>query len=125
MTQVHLSSAAAARVAAIAAKQGRPGLKLRLAVDGGGCAGFQYKFGLESAAAADDLVVETDGVAMLVDPVSLPFLDGARSRLRGDDGRGRVQGQQPQRRERLRLRLVVFGLRASVPSRSPARPPVE
>ena len=76
-TKVHLSSAAAARVAAIAARQGKPGLMLRLAVDGGGCAGFQYKFGLESGAAADDLVVETDGVAMLVDPVSLPFLDGA------------------------------------------------
>lgn len=77
MTTVLLSPAAAARVAAIAAKQGKPGLKLRLAVDGGGCAGFQYKFGLESAAAADDLIVETDGITMLVDPVSLPFLDGA------------------------------------------------
>jgi len=77
MSTITLSPSAAARVAAIAARQGKPGLKLRLAVDGGGCAGFQYKFGLESAAAADDLVVETDGVAMLVDPVSLPFLDGA------------------------------------------------
>lgn len=78
MSNVMLSSAAAARVAAISARQGKPGLKLRLAVDGGGCAGFQYKFGLESAAADDDLVVETDGVAMLVDPVSLPFLEGAK-----------------------------------------------
>ncbi len=78
MSTVQLSPAAAARVAAIAVKQGKPGLKLRLAVDGGGCAGFQYKFGLESAAADDDLVVETDGVSMLVDPVSLPFLDGAQ-----------------------------------------------
>ena len=77
MNSVNLSSAAAARVAAIAARQGKPGLKLRLAVDGGGWAGFQYKFGLESDAATDDLIVETDGVAMLIDPVSLPFLDGA------------------------------------------------
>ncbi len=77
MNSVNLSSAAAARVAAIAARQGKPGLKLRLAVDGGGCAGFQYKFGLESDAATDDLIVETDGVAMLIDPISLPFLDGA------------------------------------------------
>ncbi len=68
--------AAAARVAAIAVRQGKPGLKLRLAVDGGGCAGFQYKFGLEADASADDLVVETDGVTMLVDPESLPFLAG-------------------------------------------------
>ena len=77
-TSVQLSPSAAARVAAIAVRQGKPGLKLRLAVDGGGCAGFQYRFGLESDAAPDDLVVETDGVSMLVDPVSLPFLDGAQ-----------------------------------------------
>lgn len=78
MTAPVLMPAAAARVAAIAARQGKPGLKLRLAVDGGGCAGFQYRFGLEDTAADDDLVTETDGVTMLVDPVSLPFLDGAQ-----------------------------------------------
>ena len=78
MTAPMLMPAAAARVAAIAARQGKPGLKLRLAVDGGGCAGFQYRFGLESDAADDDLITETDGVTMLVDPVSLPFLDGAQ-----------------------------------------------
>ena len=75
---VQLTEAAAKRVQAIAAKQGNPGLKLRLAVDGGGCAGFQYKFGLETDAAADDLEVVTDGVTLLVDPVSLPFLAGAQ-----------------------------------------------
>jgi iron-sulfur cluster assembly accessory protein len=72
-----LSPAAAGRVAAIAARQGKPGLMLRLAVDGGGCAGFQYRFGLESAPAQGDVAVETDGVTMLVDPDSLPFLAGA------------------------------------------------
>ena len=77
MNAPQLMPAAAARVAAIAARQGKPGLKLRLAVDGGGCAGFQYRFGLESEAAPDDLVVATDGVEMLVDAVSLPFLEGA------------------------------------------------
>ena len=71
-----LMPAAAARVATIAARQGKPGLMLRLAVDGGGCAGFQYRFGLESAANPDDVVVATDGVTMLVDPDSLPFLAG-------------------------------------------------
>ncbi len=76
LTHPRLMPAAAARVATIAARQGKPDLKLRLSVDGGGCAGFQYKFGLESDAAADDLAVETDGVIMLVDPDSLPFLTG-------------------------------------------------
>lgn len=72
-----LSIAAAGRVAAIAARQGKPGLMLRLAVDGGGCAGFQYRFGLEAAPGEGDVAVETGGVTMLIDPDSLPFLAGA------------------------------------------------
>lgn len=71
-----LSPSAAARVAAIAAKQGKPAI-LRLSVEGGGCSGFQYKFGLANAADGDDLVVETDGVALVVDPVSLDLVAGA------------------------------------------------
>ena len=74
---VRLSPSAAKRVAQIAARQGKPDLKLRLAVDGGGCSGFQYRFALEQTAAEDDLAVETDGVTLLVDPVSLPFVEGA------------------------------------------------
>ncbi|TRW14772.1 HesB/IscA family protein [Glacieibacterium frigidum] len=78
MSDPVLMPAAAARVKAIAARQGKPGLMLRLAVDGGGCAGFQYRFALESEPGPDDLVTGTDGVTMLVDAVSLPFLDGAQ-----------------------------------------------
>lgn len=73
---IDLTSAAAARVAAIAAKQAKPAI-LRLAVEGGGCSGFQYKFGLEDAPAADDLITERDGVRLVVDPVSLDLLAGA------------------------------------------------
>ena len=72
---ITLSHAAAARVAAIAAKQGKPAL-LRLSVEGGGCSGFQYKFGLDDAPAADDTVVETDGVMLAVDSVSLDLVAG-------------------------------------------------
>ena len=71
-----LSPSAAKRVAAIAAKQGRPAM-LRLAVDGGGCAGFSYKFALADAIEADDQVAETEGVRLVVDPVSLDLLDGS------------------------------------------------
>lgn len=71
-----LSPSAAARVATIAAKQGKPAI-LRLSVEGGGCSGFQYKFGLADAAAADDLVVERDGVTLIVDPVSLDLVAGS------------------------------------------------
>ncbi len=71
-----LSPSAAARVAAIAARQGKPAI-LRLSVEGGGCSGFQYKFGLADAAKGDDLVVERDGVTLVVDPVSLDLVAGS------------------------------------------------
>ncbi|MBH0111444.1 iron-sulfur cluster insertion protein ErpA [Novosphingobium sp. YJ-S2-02] len=71
-----LSPSAAARVAAIAQKQDKPAI-LRLSVEGGGCSGFQYKFGLADAALDDDSVAETDGVRLVVDPVSLDLVGGA------------------------------------------------
>lgn len=49
---------------------------LRVAVEGGGCSGFQYDIRLD-APAEDDLVLEGNGQRVLVDPVSLPFLAGA------------------------------------------------
>ena len=71
-----LSPSAAARVAIIAGKQGKPAI-LRLSVEGGGCSGFQYKFGLADEAQGDDLVVERDGVRLVVDAVSLDLLTGS------------------------------------------------
>ncbi len=73
---ISLSASAAARVAAIAAKQGKPAI-LRLTVDGGGCAGFQYRFGLADAVAADDTIAEQDGVTLAVDAISLDLVRGA------------------------------------------------
>jgi iron-sulfur cluster insertion protein len=73
---LELTQSAAARIAAIAAKQAKPAI-LRLSVDGGGCSGFQYKFGLADAVEGDDAISETDGVRLVVDPVSLDLVDGA------------------------------------------------
>jgi len=70
-----LSPSAAARVNAIAIKQDKPAI-LRLAVDGGGCSGFQYRFGMEETPQADDAITETDGVRLVVDPVSLDLVAG-------------------------------------------------
>ncbi|MDP1025766.1 iron-sulfur cluster assembly accessory protein [Sphingomonas sp. KR1UV-12] len=72
---VSLSPAAAARVAAIAVRQSKPAI-LRLSVDGGGCSGFQYKFGLADAPDGDDTVAETNGVRLVVDSVSLDLVRG-------------------------------------------------
>jgi iron-sulfur cluster assembly accessory protein len=58
--------------------KGEPGaIGLRVAVNGGGCSGFQYEFGVESARKADDIVREKDGVAVLVDEMSLQFMGGS------------------------------------------------
>ncbi len=68
-----LSGSAAKRLAELGRAEARP-VMLRVAVDGGGCSGFQYRFELVETADADDLRIEADGQAALVDPVSLPFL---------------------------------------------------
>jgi iron-sulfur cluster assembly protein len=49
---------------------------LRIAISGGGCSGFQYNMRLEEAKADDDMVVEIEGVILLVDPFSAPLLTG-------------------------------------------------
>jgi iron-sulfur cluster insertion protein len=76
MQTMTLSPSAAARVTMIAAKQGKPAI-LRLSVEGGGCSGFQYKFELDDATESDDLVIERDGVTLVVDPVSLDLVAGS------------------------------------------------
>ena len=73
---IFLTNAAAKRVATIAAKQSRPAM-LRLAVDGGGCAGFTYRFALADQIESEDAVVETDGVKLVVDPMSLDLVQGS------------------------------------------------
>jgi len=75
-TDVTLSPAAAQRIRAIGETEGRP-VMLRVAVEGGGCSGFQYQFDLVDQAQPDDLKVERDGAAALVDVVSLALLKGS------------------------------------------------
>ena len=73
---IALTPAAAARVAAIAERQGKPAI-LRLSVEGGGCAGFQYRFGLADRVEGDDLAVVEDGVTLVVDEISLDLVRGS------------------------------------------------
>lgn len=72
-----LTPAAAARVRWIAGRQGNASPQLRLSVEGGGCAGFSYRFALADAVDADDIVIEGEGASLVVDPTSLEFLAGA------------------------------------------------
>jgi iron-sulfur cluster assembly accessory protein len=75
-TDLTLSPAAAQRIRAIGQTEGRP-VMLRVAVEGGGCSGFQYQFDLVDAAEADDLRIERDGATALVDEMSLVLLKGS------------------------------------------------
>jgi iron-sulfur cluster assembly accessory protein len=75
-TDLTLSPSAAKRIHAIGVAEGRP-VMLRVAVEGGGCSGFQYQFDLVDSAQPDDLRIERDGAAALVDEMSLVLLKGS------------------------------------------------
>ncbi len=73
---VTVSDRAARRIAKILEKEPE-GSMLRVAVNGGGCSGFQYDFAITTDRNADDLVIEKDGVKVLVDEVSLQYIGGS------------------------------------------------
>ena len=75
-TPVTLSERAARRIARIlSAEPG--GTALRISVSGGGCSGFQYGFDLDKTRTAEDLVLEREGATVLIDAVSLPYMEGS------------------------------------------------
>jgi len=75
-TGISVSERAAKRIGEIL--KGEPaGTMLRVSVEGGGCSGFQYKFDMERAKAADDLVISRDNATVLIDPVSVNYMAGS------------------------------------------------
>jgi len=74
---LQFTAAAAAKVRELIAEEANPALKLRVYIQGGGCSGFQYGFEFDEAQGEDDVAVSTDGVTLLVDPLSLQYLMGA------------------------------------------------
>jgi iron-sulfur cluster insertion protein len=83
-----LTESAAAKIKQLLADE--PDVEvLRIAIQGGGCSGFQYGFTFEDQSGEDDLAVERDGVTLLVDPLSLQYLMGAEV-----DYRENLQGAQ-------------------------------
>ena len=73
---IQMTENAARRVSEIAEKLGKVPF-LRLSVEGGGCSGFQYKFGLTDAIDADDIVEKVNGATLVVDPISLDLVRGS------------------------------------------------
>lgn len=74
---VRLTESAANKVRSLLTKQGRPGGVLRVAVVGGGCSGLQYKMDLQDGPANRDILVETAGVRVVVDPKSALYVTGS------------------------------------------------
>src|ERR1700733_9788051 len=74
---VKLTPGAAHKVSSLLAKQGRPNGVLRVAVMGGGCSGLQYKMDLQDAPANRDILVESAGVKVVVDPKSALYVTGS------------------------------------------------
>lgn len=71
------TTAAAQKVAGLIEEEGNPGLMLRIYIQGGGCSGFQYGFTFDESIGDGDTEVVTDGVKLLVDPMSMQYLMGA------------------------------------------------
>ena len=74
---VNVTPSAARRIAEIIKEDGNPAMMLRIAVQGGGCSGFQYSFTLDDTRGEDDQAIERDGVTVLVDSTSLGLMAGA------------------------------------------------
>jgi len=74
---VNVSATAASKITELLAEENKPASGLRIFVQGGGCSGFQYGFTFDEAVQDGDTEVVTDGVTLLVDPMSLQYLMGA------------------------------------------------
>jgi iron-sulfur cluster assembly accessory protein len=76
MGDITMTDRAAHRIGEILRRE-PPGTMLRVSVEGGGCSGFQYKFDMDRARAADDLVIEREGATVLIDQISVGYLAGS------------------------------------------------
>ena len=76
MSGIALTERAARRISEIMAREPE-GSMLRISVNGGGCSGFAYAFDVDRTRQDDDIVVERDGVSVVVDQVSLQYMDGS------------------------------------------------
>ena len=74
---INLSARAVQKVHALVTEEDNNDLKLRVFITGGGCSGFQYGFTFDEIAAEDDTAIESDGVTLLVDPMSFQYLVGS------------------------------------------------
>jgi iron-sulfur cluster insertion protein len=79
-----LTENAVQKIKELLAEENNPNLKLRSFVQGGGCSGMQYGFTFDETQNEDDFVIENDGIAVLVDSMSMQYMDGANIDYKDD-----------------------------------------
>ena len=84
VSPIIFTEAASGKVKELVTEEENPALKLRVYVTGGGCSGFQYGFTFDEDQAEDDMIIERDGVSMVVDALSFQYLVGSRVDYRED-----------------------------------------
>lgn len=77
MNQIILEPSAVIKLKELITEENYPNLKLRIFVSGGGCSGFQYGFTFDDSVAEDDFNIEQDGIHLLIDAMSMQYLQGA------------------------------------------------
>ena len=77
ISPLNFTDSAASKVKALIDEEGNPELKLRVFVTGGGCSGFQYGFTFDEVQNEDDMVMQKNGVTLLIDPMSMQYMMGA------------------------------------------------
>ncbi|MEG3617889.1 iron-sulfur cluster insertion protein ErpA [Magnetovibrio sp. PR-2] len=73
---LQIGDGAVARIKLLIENENNPAMKLRIGITGGGCSGFQYNFSLDDKVNDDDVLFERDGIAVVVDETSIPFVSG-------------------------------------------------
>ncbi|MCW8915883.1 MAG: iron-sulfur cluster insertion protein ErpA [Magnetovibrio sp.] len=73
---LQIGDGAVARIKVLIENENNPDIKFRIGITGGGCSGFQYNFSLDDKVNDDDVLFERDGIAVVVDETSIPFISG-------------------------------------------------
>ena len=102
--EVKLTDVAAGKVRSLLEQEGRTDLRLRVAVQPGGCSGLIYQLYFDERLLDGDAVRDYDGVEVVVDKMSVPVPQRCQHRLRGHHLQAGLHHRQPQRRRLLRLR---------------------
>jgi len=81
---INFTESAANKIADLVKEENNPALKLRVFVQGGGCAGFSYGFTFDESVNDDDFTFDTNGVTLLIDSMSMQYLEGATIKYEED-----------------------------------------